>query len=391
VHFGPGYGSLAWATARFKNMYLSGVRQVVLWEWVEPTKGNLAVGASLAGLDDFLQKCKAAGVEPLIILAYGNALYDPNGFPLSAEAQNGFARYAAFLAKRYKGIVKRYEVWNEWNIGMGTHPPKLGDPAVYTALLKKVYPALKAVDPEIVVLGGAISAWADGFANQLFQMGALDYMDGFSVHPYVYPDVPETAMNWLDGFESRASSAAGGREVPIYVTEIGWPTYAAKDGVDPAVAAAYLARFYLLAPTRSFIKGVWWYDFFDDGPDPSDKENNFGLVHYDGSPKPAACAMTQIAKLLAEYRPIAFRQEPNGLLVVKYADSAGFVYAVWAQKPGASVSAIIEPSGVSASGISGRGICGDNAVKSSTTNSVSAEIGNSPVLFATTAADIVIK
>jgi hypothetical protein len=40
VHFGPGYGSLAWVSRKFKNMQISGVRQDVLWEWVEPLKGT---------------------------------------------------------------------------------------------------------------------------------------------------------------------------------------------------------------------------------------------------------------------------------------------------------------------------------------------------------------
>jgi hypothetical protein len=65
--------------------------------------------------------------------------------------------------------------------------------------------------------------------------------------------------------------------------------------------------------------------------------------------------MTEIAKLLAEYRPIAGKS-PMGF-GGEVRRSAGFVYAVWAQEPGASVSANVVPSGVSALG-SVIGICG---------------------------------
>jgi hypothetical protein len=121
------------------------------------TKGNLAVDVALAGLRRFPAEVRR-GSRAVDCPRVRNSLYDPNA-PLSAEAQNGFA-VCRVLAKRYKGIVRRYEV-ERMEYGAGYPPPKLGRPGVYTALLKKVYPALKAVDPEIVVCK-AISAWADG-------------------------------------------------------------------------------------------------------------------------------------------------------------------------------------------------------------------------------------
>ena len=214
---------------------------------------------------------------------------------------------------------------------MGSSPRTRGNAAAYGTLLAKVYAALKAVDPEIIVLGGAMSGLDEGWASRLFQTGALNNMDGFSVHPYVYPDVPEKAVLWLDRLEAIARRSAGGREVPIYVTEIGWPTHQGTDSVEPTVAADYLARFYLLAPMRSFIKGASWYDLFNDGLDVTDREFNFGLFTVDWSPKPASCAMAEIGKLLASYKPVSANQDSNGVWVGQYSNGQDFVYALWTQ------------------------------------------------------------
>ncbi len=67
-----------------------------------------------------------------------------------------FADFARVLAERYRGRIQYYQVWNEPNIY-----PEWGeqavDPEAFTALLCRVYDALKAVDPQIVVIAPALS------------------------------------------------------------------------------------------------------------------------------------------------------------------------------------------------------------------------------------------
>ena len=67
-----------------------------------------------------------------------------------------FVNYATAVATRYKGRVHHYQVWNEPNIfpEWGNQRP---DPIAYTDLLCRTYTALKAVDPDIVVVSGAIA------------------------------------------------------------------------------------------------------------------------------------------------------------------------------------------------------------------------------------------
>jgi hypothetical protein len=39
------------------------------------------------------------------------------------------------------------------------------------------------------------------------------------------------------------------------------------------------------------VKGIWWYDFMNDGLDPREYEHHFGLVDEQGQPLPAYQAM----------------------------------------------------------------------------------------------------
>jgi len=274
---GAGTGNSEKLLDLHKYLGVNSVRVHISWQEVEQQKGQLALDRSFAAFENFLLQAKSKGIEPLFVLAYGNTFYDGGGFPVSEEAQNAFVRYVSFIADRFKGAVKYYEVWNEWNISVGVPGRPKGDAGVYTSLLKKAYPALKAVDPGIVVLGGATSGVDYGFATRVFQAGGLTAMDGFSVHPYVYPYGPERALPLLDRFVEEVRKVSGGRDLPIYATEIGWVNVVGPKGSDEATVADYLARVFLLFPTRSFMKGVWWFDRIDDGKDPENGSHHFGL------------------------------------------------------------------------------------------------------------------
>jgi polysaccharide biosynthesis protein PslG len=89
-----------------------------------------------------------------------------------------------------------------------------------------------------------------------------------------------------------------GRDISLYITEMGWPTYSGANGISPEGAAAYLGQMFLLSRTMNFIKGIWWYDFRDDGWDKTNKENDFGLVGPDLKPKPAFAALKAVSPIV---------------------------------------------------------------------------------------------
>jgi hypothetical protein len=352
------------------------------------TKGQYAITTAL---DAFLLQARSLGKEPLFILCCANSLYDGGGFPVTAAAQDAFAQYAAFIARHYKGAVMRYEVWNEWDIGLGVpgHPP--GDPIVYTSLLQKVYRALKAVDPNITVIAGVTSGRDLVFADTVFKNGGLAAMDMWSAHPYVYPDPPENAMYGLDTLQDVAKRYTGGRELPIIASEIGWVTYDGYKGISESLAAAYLTRTYLLAPMRSWLKSVYWYNRKDAGSDPTNAFYHFGLTRFDGSYKPSICAMRQVTQLLRSYRPVSATRDSRGIWIAKYSNATDSVFAVWTETVSQTVRTTVATSSPNGAHVGATGVCANISVTGSGTTLLTADITNSPILFTTAADNIVVQ
>ena len=134
---------------------------------------------------------------------------------------------------------------------------------------------------------------------------------------------PEQAIAWLDQVKALLDQYSPSRPVPVYVTEIGWPTSKGQCGIPPATAAAYLQRFMLLAATRPWIAGVWWYDLFDDGDDPGSREQRFGLAAKDRSPKPAYNALSVLGDVLKSAQVPSEKVDPEGALVITGTDARG--------------------------------------------------------------------
>src|SRR5690606_18006047 len=104
-----------------------------------------------------------------------------------------YVNFAVAVAERYKGRVTHYQIWNEPNI----YPEwgnQFADPVAYTEMLCRTYAALKAVDPEIVVLSAAIAPTIslDGFQGyqdviylqKMYNAGAGDCFDILSAQGY---------------------------------------------------------------------------------------------------------------------------------------------------------------------------------------------------------------
>ena len=285
----------------------------------------------------------------------------------------------------------RYEVWNEWDIGLGVpgHPP--GDPIVYANLLQKVYRALKAVDPNITVIAGATSGRDLVFAETVFKNGGLTAMDVWSAHPYVYPDPPENAMYGLDTIQDIAKRYTGGSEIPIIASEIGWITYGGYKGITESLAAAYLARVYLLAPMRSYLKGVYWYTRKDAGNDPTNGNDHFGLMRLDGTYKPSICAMKQVTQLLRSYHAVSATLDTRGVWIAKYSNSTDSVFAVWTEDESQTIHTTVATSSPSGARISATGVCANISVAGSGTTLLTADITSSPILFTTVADNIFLQ
>lgn len=271
-------------------------RDGISWAEVERRKGEYVWPTRFDPLRQSAAQAPQHGLRPMVIVGYGNALYEDGGLVTTPQARRAFADYAHWLATQLKGQVRYYEIWNEWNIGTGStaKPRVAGSVEDYAALVKVAADAIRRADPAAkIIAGGATNtdtAWFDAFGAT----GVLDAIDGVSIHPYNYGKplglhTPEAAMAWVSLVQRRLTEHHHGRPVRMYITEIGWPAH--TRGYRPEVVADYLARLLRLARKDPHVAGVWWYDLIDDGDDPANREHRFGLFDRQYRPSPALHAL----------------------------------------------------------------------------------------------------
>ncbi len=149
-----------------------------------------------------------------------------------------FVNYAVAVAQRYRGRISHYQIWNEPNIypEWGNNPV---DPAGFSELLCRAYTALKAVDPAIVVISGAIAPTTalDGardlsdlvFLQALYDHGGGDCFDVLSAQGYGLRSGPTdrrlraTSVNVARHTYYRDIMVRNGDALkPIWLSEAAW-------------------------------------------------------------------------------------------------------------------------------------------------------------------------
>jgi polysaccharide biosynthesis protein PslG len=391
THLGRGKGDVPASLAVMTKAGITTVRDELPWNNVERRKGSLAVPPEF---DDYINQTVKAGIQPLLILDYGNKLYDNGAKPLSAEAMAAFTRYAVFVTHHFQGRIHFFEIWNEWD-GNGLGGTKAGTADQYVALVKSVAPQMKAVDASITLLGGAVTheGLQNGYSDQLLAAGLIPLVDGVSIHPYNYfgRGKDRTPSKWLDqmnAFENAAKAKNDGKEVPLYVTEMGWPTNTSREGTPIDQAGAYLAQTFLSARTLPFLRGIWWYDFTDDGLQPDNKEQNFGLLRPDLTPKTALYALSAVAKLVSDGEFLsadtAASSAPAAAQTLKFRMPDNHIeLAIWKQEAAPVAPAALEVKAASASRakVEITHIVPSSGVKRTDTRSSTLTLSEMPVLI----------
>ena len=352
THFGQNKGDVQ---ANLNLIHQSGansIRDEVFWQGVEHQRGQYAIPKNS---EYYVTSSVALGLQPLLSLDYGNPLYDHGDKPTSDEAIEGYARYAEFVARHFKGRVSMYEIWNEWDGGVGKTTP--GTPQAYVKLLKVVYPRLKKIDPNLVIVAGGISGGGvrGPFLREILELGALSSADGLSFHQYIFSSkgnrrTPEALIDNINGVEELVRSYNGNKQFPLYLTETGWPTHSGPGGTSAEEAGNFLARTMLLARTLPFLRGVWWYDFKDDGPNPERTEDNFGLVRTDLSPKPGFLALSAVTRWINETESFSqVKMSDPAISAVKFNTADGHeAIAIWKRGSGRSRVRIMGVSAIQA-------------------------------------------
>lgn len=289
----------------YRKMGATWIRLDIPWWIVEEVQGE----DHWALVDNVVKASTARGFEILGILAYTprwarSGLGDYHRPPTNSA---DFARFAGTAAAHYAGTVAAFEVWNEPNTSEFWAPAT--DPAAYVRLLKLTYASIKAVDPSLTVVAGAMGTAEDSstslspvsFARAMYAHGAKGYFDALSVHPYSRPalvsdnsSADPTAFSQVTLLHSLMAEH-GDSKKRIWLSEFGAPTGTSPDGaVTVKEQADILVDGFRRARTWAYAGPLFIFSGRDRGVDRSEREQNFGLLRLDFSEKPSAVALRDL-------------------------------------------------------------------------------------------------
>ncbi|MFP4343784.1 MAG: hypothetical protein ACLFU8_03725 [Anaerolineales bacterium] len=211
------------------------------WPYFEPDEGSYRWGHS----DLIIEHARDQGVT--LIARMGMvpewARPDPDEQEttftyLDEEHYDDFASFVAAFVARYRPYVRHVIIWNEPNLNYewGYRP---ADPEAYVELLKAVYPAAHAANPDVIVLAGALAPTLEPegghagmndliYLRRMYEAGAAPYFDALAAHTYglVFPPEMPPGPELLNfrrvELLREIMVEYGDEEKAIYVTESGW-------------------------------------------------------------------------------------------------------------------------------------------------------------------------
>jgi len=175
--------------------------------------------------------------------------------------------------------------------------------------------------------------------DQLLGLGALDYMDDLSVHPYRWfrwTESPETLsadMVKLNAAIKKHNKT--GRIIPAWSTEVSWPSMP-KWEVSPELQADYIVRTYAILWSRGVAKN-YWYKLVCEVDD--DLESQFGIMrHWTDprgklTPKPAYVALAVMARQLSGWTFVEREKTNAALWCLRFKKGSEEKRLLWAPQP----------------------------------------------------------
>jgi hypothetical protein len=154
--------------------------------------------------DRIVQQAGEVGID-LIVRVDHQPEWAGGGYPVNGPPNNpqDLASFFSALAKRYQGRIRAYEVWNEPNLSR-EWGGKLPDPVGYVALLKQCYRAIKAADPNAMVISAGLSPtgswdetarWDEWYLETMYVAmngNSTGYFDVLGAHGAGFKSPPET-------------------------------------------------------------------------------------------------------------------------------------------------------------------------------------------------------
>ncbi len=202
------WGDRAGAIAATKAMGFNWIKFQLPWKDYEGAPGQRGFP------DDAVNQINGAGIKVLLSVVKAPNWARPGNTDFSVEGPpadpNTYAAYVGALAGHMKGRIGAIEVWNEQNLWYewGREPLDVNR---YVDLLCKAYSAIKAADPSIVVVSGAMTPTGlnDGstaiddlvYLQRMYAAGAKRCFDAVGAHPSGYNNPPDARFGYSNPAE----------------------------------------------------------------------------------------------------------------------------------------------------------------------------------------------
>jgi hypothetical protein len=202
-----------------KELGFPWIKQRFEWRYIEPhVKGKMEWNEP----DRIVDAVNNAGLKMIARVdnqprwARADTTWPIDGPP---DKLSDFGDFLEAMARRYRGRVQAYQIWNEPNLARewGDKPP---NPAAYVEMLKVAHKAVKSGDPAAVVISGGLSpttrtdsiAMPDvQFVKEMYAAGGKEYFDLLGVHAAGYKAPPELSPDEIarDPRYNHGEGAAG--------------------------------------------------------------------------------------------------------------------------------------------------------------------------------------
>ena len=329
-------------TAVHDQLGMSWVKGQIQWWLVEP---DAAGEDQWFFYDAIIDEAHNKGLRLMLSVvgapAWTRAAGGENGPP---DDYNEYARFLGEMIDRHPGKIDAIEVWNEQNLDREWTSANGISPEDYVRFLQVAYETIKAKDPDIIVISGALSPtgtgdwikWADDFEylDRALAAGLLNYADCVGAHHNGYnigPDVAYDAAgatakattatfrgpfdnphhSWslkttLDTYAQKVQAIDPNKK--LCVTEFGW---ASSEGYTEIPTGFEFARdntlqeqadYIVQAFTQMHDSGNIWlaflfnFDFGNKGSGPTDDPVPYSIVDTAGVPRPAYGALSGMPK-----------------------------------------------------------------------------------------------
>ena len=304
------WGDRGRAISAINGMGFKWVKVQIPWKTFEGSPGQRGYA------DDIINQLAGSGLNVLASIVKAPDWARPGNTDRSVEGPPAdpqtYADYVAAFAAHNKGKVKAIEVWNEQNLWYEWgHEPL--DPGRYVDLLCRAYRAIKAVDPSISVIGGALTPTGvnDGstaiddvaYLQRMYAAGAKNCMDAIGAHPSGYNNPPDAKFGYSNPAEPSfknhpsfffrdtmeryravmvANGDAGKR---VWPTEFGWASsgsphpgyeYAAQN--TEAEQADFIVRAYQMAKNWGWVGPMFLWNLDYNVTQPSTELAAFGIM-----------------------------------------------------------------------------------------------------------------